>query len=204
MVLRVALQNPVDRTLAIVLCHEVEEVRARRVLAVVPSTAQRPVPSVEHPGGVCAHHVVAHPVRHRLGEYPVRPNVEDMRHFVDKYSGTFPDCARRMLAHLPRDAASGRERGISASRRRKVEGDSEVLVQARARFVAVKRSADAPRCDFHVRRKMVALRPFAVLLRRAPVVDDVQRGRGSRENHRDRCGAENAKSGRFHATHYIN
>ena len=82
-----------------------------------------------------------------------------------------------MLADLPRDAPSGRERGVPALDRCEIEGNREVLVQLRPLLVPVERLAYLPGKHLHLLTDVVPVRPLAVSLWRAAVPHDVQRKR---------------------------
>ena len=103
-----------------------------------------------------------------------------MRHLVAEESHPARRVTAGILPDLPRDAPSGRERGIAALLRRKIENDLRLLVQPGTFAVAVQRLAYLLGEHTHLLAHAAPVRPLAQILRRAIVVDDLQRRSGSR------------------------
>ena len=94
------LQN---RTLAVILRHEVHEIRSRHIFAVIAATAQRLVAFVKNGAriGTAAipHLVVARPIGHRFGKNAVGAHIENMRHLMAQK--THSRIVARIISHLP-------------------------------------------------------------------------------------------------------
>ena len=174
--LTITVKDLQDRPFAVILSHEIDEVRSRHVFSVMPAAAQGIISLVEHCTRISApavpNRIITRPISHRLRKNTIAAHVENVRHLMTQQPHA--GIVARVRSDFPDYAPAGRKSGIASFYRIEKKLEIKILMQLTAARFTIESLAYFLRHHIHLLTQIISFGPFTQISRRIFMIMNIK------------------------------